>query len=250
MPSQIPALSRPLSRTAGVGRLLVGPAQAAGLRTSGFQWMVEGTNVVKDFRPRASSSVPTRRARNEDTLVRLLRFRSSQARRDRDTCEPRRRVASLADYTLHITSGRIVGVFDRYVEKGQVVPAPRAHRPGAVSGARRPARRSTSEAALPDPVRLTDTTIPPARQEHAAQAASTASRHGEFSLRRVSRAMRRRRRRPSSARLQDVPPCRASGSVVAAPSAWPPCKSSRLLCLESRRSTPRDHRRRGIFSYG
>jgi len=141
-----------------VGASFLAPAQSAKLRTTGFQWIGEAGDVVKDFQSEGIVARPDWARQNEDTLVRLLR---SVVLAERWITTPANReaaVAILAD-TLHLAPKEAAQVYDQYVEK-----SPAISREGDIDqvGVRSVAELlgeiGVLKAPLPDPVRLTDTT--------------------------------------------------------------------------------------------
>jgi ABC-type nitrate/sulfonate/bicarbonate transport system substrate-binding protein len=141
-----------------VGASWVGPAQAARLRTAGFQWIGEGTDVVKDFQAEGIVVRPDWARQNEDTLVRLLR---AVLLAERWIATPANRdgaIAALAS-TLRVTSQDATALFDQYVEKAPSIPREGDIDQAGIRGvADLLAEIMVLKPPLPDPVRLTDTT--------------------------------------------------------------------------------------------
>jgi len=141
-----------------VGASWVGPAQAARLRTSGFQWIGEGTDVVRDYQAEGIVVRPDWARQNEDTLVRLLR---SMLLAQRWLATPANRDAAIATLgsTLRVNNQEAGTIFDQYVDKGQVIPREGDIDQAGVRGvADLLAEIDVIKPPLPDPVRLTDTT--------------------------------------------------------------------------------------------
>jgi ABC-type nitrate/sulfonate/bicarbonate transport system substrate-binding protein len=141
-----------------VGASWVGPAQAARLRTSGFQWIGEGTDIVKDFQAEGIVVRPDWARQNEDTLVRLLR---SVILAERWIATPANRDAGIAllASTLHVTNQDAALLVDQYVEKTQAIPREADIDQAGIRGvADLLAEINVLKPPLPDPVRLADTT--------------------------------------------------------------------------------------------
>jgi ABC-type nitrate/sulfonate/bicarbonate transport system substrate-binding protein len=137
----------------------VPPTQAAKLRTTGFQWIGEAGDVVKDFQSEGIVVRPDWARQNEETLVRLLRS-LVLAERWINTPANRSAAVQILMGTLHVESDEAAQVYDQYVDK-----APSISREGDIdqAGVRGVAELlgeiGVLKAPLPDPVRLTDTTF-------------------------------------------------------------------------------------------
>jgi ABC-type nitrate/sulfonate/bicarbonate transport system substrate-binding protein len=140
-----------------VGASFVGPAQSARLRTSGFQWIGEATDVVKDFQSEGIVVRPDWARQNEETLVRLLRAVVLAERWITTPANHDPAVAILAD-TLHLTPQEAAQAYDQYVEKSPSIP-PQGDidQAGVRAVGEMLAEIGVLKPPLPDPVRLTDT---------------------------------------------------------------------------------------------
>jgi ABC-type nitrate/sulfonate/bicarbonate transport system substrate-binding protein len=141
-----------------VGASWVGPAQSARLRTAGFQWIGEGTDIIKDFQAEGIVVRPDWARQNEDTLLRLLR---SVLLAERWIATPGNRDAAVAllASTLRVTSQDASLLFEQYVEKAQAIPREGDIDQAGIRGvADLLAEINVLKPPLPDPVRLADTT--------------------------------------------------------------------------------------------
>ena len=142
-----------------VGASFLGPAQSAKLRTTGFQWIGEAADVVRDFQSEGIVVRPDWARQNEEALVRLLRA-VLLAERWITTPANREAAITILASTLHVTPPEAAQVYDQYVEK-----LPTVQREGDIdqAGVRGVAELlgeiGVLKAPLPDPVRLTDTTF-------------------------------------------------------------------------------------------
>lgn len=142
-----------------VGASWVAPAQSARLRAAGFQWIGEGTDIIKDFQAEGIVVRPDWARQNEDTLVRLLR---STILAQRWVATPANRDAAVATLasTLRVNAQEANVVFDQYVEKVQAIPREGDIDLAGVRGvADLLAEINVVKPPLPDPVRLTDSTF-------------------------------------------------------------------------------------------